>query len=368
MPLLMRSLRSTLRPKAPSPSSNILLPAPLFLQLPSTVRNLHASRPAQFLSPLLDSTHTLFTTLHGSSALPWAAILPLTALSIRLLFTLPMTIYTRRSTQRQLDLQPLLLAWRHQVRRDIKRRLGHLGPEYAQREEEKALRRKRRELYGRWRCGYWKTWLPAVQLPVWLLVMETIRGMCGASKGILGLIWGSGEVAGKAAMQSVAPPEDAPSGQLEDVDDAVNSVTDSAPALPSVLQDDAISASLRESSFSTEGALWFTNLSAPDPHLLLPFMLSGAMLLNLMPARRKTVPGTTQSAMARRLTNGLRVVALFAGPMTLQMPSAMLLYWISSSLLACLQGLVLDRLMPLRPPVPPCKPRAALSGEEARKV
>jgi inner membrane protein COX18 len=35
----------------------------------------------------------------------------------------------------------------------------------------------------------------------------------------------------------------------------------------------------------------------------------------------------------------------------------MLIYWISSSMLAYMQAAVLDRVMPIKPPVVPCKPR-----------
>jgi inner membrane protein COX18 len=105
-----------------------------------------------------------------------------------------------------------------------------------------------------------------------------------------------------------------------------------------------------EQSFATEGALWFPDLLAADPQMVLPFMLSGAILLNL-----SNSPGN--SLWQRRLKRTLGIVGLAMGPLTLQFPSAMLIYWISSSMLAYMQAAVLDRVMPIKTPVMPCKPR-----------
>ncbi|KAK6601189.1 hypothetical protein H4I95_08171 [Botrytis cinerea] len=106
---------------------------------------------------------------------------------------------------------------------------------------------------------------------------------------------------------------------------------------------------LLEPTFATEGALWFPNLLISDPMLILPFMLSGSILLNL------TGQGKPKSVFMKRLMNSLKVVALAIIPLTLQMPSAMLVYWTSSSLLAFGQAKMLDVFMPIRKPVVPCK-------------
>jgi len=193
--------------------------------------------------------------------------------------------------------------------------VGHLGPVVAQRTVVKKMREKQREIYTRFGCGRWKLFLPIVQLPIWLLAIETIRKMCGTRTGLLGLI--------AAQFSSSADPPSGPEGVLV------------------------------EETFATEGALWFENLLVPDPQLILPFMLSGVMFLNLSHAQR----GANQTIWQRRLMNSLKVVALAIGPLTLQIPSAMLVYWISSGLLAYTQGAILDKIMPVKPPVLPCKPK-----------
>lgn len=349
---LKRALRPAIRPSPPHSSgggsSFSIKASPTFFHLPASIRTFHASSPRPFLEPVLQSSHAIFSALHSTTGLPWYTILPLSALSVRLLLTLPTTLITRKSTQQQLDLHPLLLSWSHQIRRDIKQNAPHLGPVEAVRAEQKQLRIKRRELFSRWNCGYWKMWLSLLQLPVWLVVMETVRGMCGAGKGLLGIMLGSGQEAAAAATTKMVVS--ATGAEIS---------IDAGHLAAQVAVEDAARNALFEPSIATEGMLWFSDLSAPDPMLLLPFILSGSMLLNLMPSSRKALHGTTQTPLARRLTNILRVVALLIGPMTLQMPSAMLLYWISSSLMAFVQSIIISKVMPLRPPVQACRTRAS---------
>ncbi|KAI9697060.1 MAG: hypothetical protein M1836_005021 [Candelina mexicana] len=123
-----------------------------------------------------------------------------------------------------------------------------------------------------------------------------------------------------------------------------------------------------ESTFATEGAFWFPDLLVPDPHLLLPFILSGTMFTNIWLNTRLQNDGTEPSVFKRRLTNSLKFVALIIGPATLQMPSAMLVYWISSSSFAMLQNLLLDWIVPLDKPVKPCKPKTIESMQMNWKI
>jgi inner membrane protein COX18 len=214
-------------------------------------------------------------------------------------------------------LMPLISSWTHQLRKETMAEVGHLGPAVAQRTLVKKMRKKRKEIYERWDCGMWKSYISWLQLPIWLTAIEAIRRMCGKEVGLLGMIFGT-------------------SGEGKDIPEAL-----------------ATSGVGKELSFATEGALWFPDLLVPDPLLILPFMLSGVMFLNLANTSGAKNPSVGQ----RRLLNALKIVALAIGPLTLHVPSAMLVYWISSSSFALAQALVLDKLMPVKPPVVPCKPR-----------
>ena len=286
----------------------------LFLQLPPSCRTFHASPQPRFLDAAITSTHTLLEGLHSFTGLPWAYTLPLSALAIRTAFVLPFSIYSRRAAQKQATLTPLVMSWQHQLRKETMREVGHLGPGVAHSTLLKKTRKKRNEIYSRWGCGRWKMFLPIIQVPIWLTAIETIRKMCGTSTGLLGMIAAT-FTSGKDAAG---------------------------------LEDSAIITGVEtELSFATEGALWFQDLLLPDPQMILPFMLSGTILLNLTHAAPR---GMKMSTFQRRLSNSLKIVGLVIGPLILHVPSAMLVYWISSSMLAYTQALVLDRVMPVKPP------------------
>ncbi|KAI9829102.1 MAG: hypothetical protein M1832_000125 [Thelocarpon impressellum] len=284
------------------------------------------------LEATLSTTHSLLSSLHSATGLPWSATLPLAALLIRLSITTPLTLYTRRSQQRQLSLQPLLQGWQTRLRQTVISESSSLGPAECERLAKKAVRTKRRELHARWGCPAWKNWLPPViQLPVFLVVIETIRRMCGASAGLLTLA--------TSPFRSLPTPD---TPRTEALDALSSSVT---PDL----------------SMATEGpTLWLPSLLDPDPLLLLPFLLSGTLLTNIHLLGQRS-PGKQPTTFQRRLTTTLRLLALAIGPATLAVPSAMLLYWTASAGLAVAQTIVLERFMPLRLPVTPCRPRKARS-------
>jgi len=207
--------------------------------------------------------------------------------------------------QKQVELTPVLGAWKSHYRKEAMQKVGHLGPKVATQYVMKELLKKRTQMYARHDCALWKSWLPMIQLPIWLLVTETIRKMSGGEVGLLGLLFGkAGEVSGSGI----------------------------------------------EASLATEGGLWFPNLLLPDPYGALSFMLSGVMLLSLMTPRR-----ANQALWQKRLVNAGRVVACLVGPLMIQAPSGLLLYWISSTGIAYIQHTLLDIFMPIKQPVEPCK-------------
>jgi len=311
MSLLLRSRASFARP-----SSSKLSPASAFLQLPPSCRAFHASPRPQFLETFVTPAHALFEGIHSLTGLPWVYSIPLAALTIRTFISLPLSIASRRTIQKQRELDPLLQAWQSQLQAETMREVGHLGPDVAQKTMLQKHRRKRIEIYKRHGCPMSKTWLPVFQLPVFLGAVEALRMMAGTRQGLLGLIAGSFTSA------------DTPAAELEE-----SSMTH-----------------WYEPGFTTGGALWFPDLTVADPEMRLPFMLSASMLLSL-------TGGQKQSIWGKRLTRALATVAVIAGPLLLHMPSGVLVYWISSMLMAYGQTLALERFMPIPKQVVPCKPR-----------
>ncbi|KAI9832962.1 MAG: hypothetical protein M1826_000741 [Phylliscum demangeonii] len=292
-------------------------------------RSFHPTRARPFVEPVLSATHALLDTLHTTSGLPWITCLSLSALVLRA-STTPLYIYTRRLRQRQLDLQPLLHAWQHQITQQAIVQASSVRPRPSLTRVNGVMRHKRQELYRRWRCQQWKRFLPLAQLPVFLIAIETIRRMCGTHEGLLGLLL-------KHAAPSSSLPVDAPRDEV---------LASAAAAAPDVVT--------LEPSFATEGGLWVPDLLAPDPLLLLPFMLSGTLLANLyVGAANRTARQRKSAPWQKKLDYGLKAMALLIGPATLQVPSAMLVYWVSSSAFALGQNLLLDRWMALRSSLPP---------------
>ncbi|KAH7408056.1 60Kd inner membrane protein-domain-containing protein [Cadophora sp. MPI-SDFR-AT-0126] len=337
MPLL-RTLRPSTTSSTISPALKNLLLLPPSCRITnstnfhSNFRSFHATpRPQSLLLTSIHLSHDALTSLHTFTGLPWCYSIPLFALLLRTTLILPLSIYARRSTVKQISLIPLIESWKHPLRHETMREVGHLGPNVAQSTLLKKIRRKRGEIYKRHGCGTWKNFLSMAQIPVFLSVMEALRKMCGSKQGILGLMLGGNEVmeAGKGAMG------------------ADSRITGDG------LLDTAINIPL-ETSLATEGALWFPNLLLADPHLVLPFALSGTILLNILGGR---TPYAAMGLWRQRITRSLSLVALCIGPLMLNVPSALLIYWISSSGTAYLQGVLLNKFMPLPKPVLPCEPK-----------
>ncbi|KAL9027428.1 MAG: hypothetical protein Q9196_004047 [Gyalolechia fulgens] len=121
-----------------------------------------------------------------------------------------------------------------------------------------------------------------------------------------------------------------------------------------------------EPSLATEGALWFPDLLVPDPHLILPFILSATMFANISYQERTAKKtGLTPGAFQRRLGNAFKIVVLAVGPLTLAVPSAIHVYWISSSAFALASNIVLNWYSPT---VQPRKPKRAERGEEQTSI
>lgn len=321
MSLLLRSRASFARPSN-CPSK---FPAAL-LQLPTSFRSFHASSRPQSFDAIIAPAHALFEGLHNFTGLPWAYTIPLAALTIRTLITLPISIHGRRISLKRREITSVLEAWNHHLRKAAIKEKGHLGPVQTNHTFVTTSRQKRLELYRRHGCETWKALAPPLtQLPIFLTAIESLRRMFGMQSGLLGLA----------------------SASITGQDAADKSMTD-----------------WFEPTMSTEGALWFPDLTIADPMMLLPFMLSGSMLLNLKGGRYSEV----QTAGQKRIRRIFMTIAVVMGPLCLQMPSGILVYWTSSMLFAFGQALVLDKIMPIKKIIVPCKPRSPLRIGRSMKL
>ncbi|KAL9004870.1 MAG: hypothetical protein Q9188_002331 [Gyalolechia gomerana] len=240
------------------------------------------------------------------------------------------------------------------------------GPKACQKRFAKMFSHKSAEIYKRTGTQRWKSFLTYLQLPVWLTVIETIRRMCGTSGGLLGMIQDSlnksfSENTQVGDTQSISEP-----GRLESVFET-NDWKMPPPELVKVPGDiDEASVIPTEPSLATEGALWFPDLLVPDPHLILPFILSATIFANISYQERTAKKGgLTPGVFQRRLGNAFKIVVLAVGPLTLAVPSAIHVYWISSSAFALANNILLNRYSPT---VQPRKPRESERGDEETSI
>ena len=304
---------------------------PSYQPVPRSLRNLrsfHSTRPNQFIEPVLGQIHDLLVGFHTFTGMSWAATIPLSALFIRLCIAEPLHYASYKASQRRLDTLPLVAAWRQVITHQVMQKVGHLGPQRCQREILIGVRSKRLELYKRWKCQTWKNFLPLTTFPAWLAMIETLRRMCGARPGLLGM--GSDLLGGTSVEM--------------DPGKALDALKSSAVPL--------------EPSLAQEGALWFPDLLAPDPLLILPFILSGTLFASLhLTSRSQAREGRQPSFVVKSFEAVLKILALAIGPVMINLPSTLLLYWISSSVIALVSKFLTDRLLPFRRPPEPCKPR-----------
>lgn len=326
--------------RLPRPPAN---PSSLFLRLPSTYRSFHASPRPQYLETILPCANAALEFIHTSSGLPWALSLPLSALLLRITIVLPLSIYSRRRIQiAAANVNPVLQAWRHHFQRSAMKHNRGASPGFIEKRVEEQLKVKRKELSSRWGTQRWKLFMPSMIQPlVWLPLVETIRRMCGTKVGLLGII-------GNSLDKFFANPSEALETKLESYDPSAG--------LGAIID--------VEPSFAIEGILWFPNLLLPDPLMVpvLPMLVSGTMLLNVLTPRSTRKPPTAVLRFVKRIAV-LLCIAL--GPLTMQMPTAILVYWFSSAAFGCAQNHLLQRYMPIKYPVTSCRPLGRINQRES---
>ncbi len=289
-------------------------------------------------------THTALTSLHSFTGLPWSATIPCAAILIRAIVLSPVAISTYRIRERRNLLRPVTLAWLHFIRRKVFKEHSKEGPVACQKVVVKEFGRKKREIEKRNGTQVWKSALPLVQLPVFLVVVETLRKMCGTGVGLLGLFTRSFLKTDQSTLE----------GQVEDWREP--SAGSSEQSIPQAQVDQITAVVPLEQSFATEGAFWFPDLFVPDPLLILPFVLSGSMFLNIYYYSTLSQAGL-ESKWQRRIENIYKCLALAIGPLTLSVPTGILIYWISSSLCALGNAIALRWYFRPAPLFKPCKPR-----------
>lgn len=202
-----------------------------------------------------------------------------------------------------------------------------------------------------------------VTLPVFVSNVEVIRRMCAGPLGLLGNLVFRRSI-GEATHTGT------PTESTETLPAATTSATDLGEAAALTPRDVGFSISV-EPTFATEGCLWFPNLLESDPLHVLPFAVSALLVANMIPdhiAARRELFGLApvvgdkqavvmgQSRKRRAFQRTMLILAFAIGPITMDLPAAVHLYWLSSAAFSLAVSKGIKRAMPIpKNTIKPCR-------------
>ncbi|KAI1110991.1 hypothetical protein F5Y14DRAFT_335581 [Nemania sp. NC0429] len=315
----------------------------------------------------IEGTQSLLVDLHTATNLPWFLAIPLAAFAVGAVFRLPASVYAQRVLRRRTQCLPLLQAWNSRITHDVQREgipAERWVPEIKKR-QDKALHRMYRNLsLQNWRL--YSTSL--LGFPFWLIAIDGVRRLCGGPRGLIGsLVAGSAVPAESTRAAGADAATTASSLPLDPMADPSIFAADPTPASV-VAETTTATAHVVDPSLSFEGCLWFTDLTASDPYHILPLALSCTLVWNLIPKSDAPLADRLRIAFGRqpmstqaghdevelgrgwrsRLSRFMMALAILVGPLTMDLPAALHLYWLTSSATNALFMAVLRRLMPVK--------------------
>ncbi|KAJ0120834.1 hypothetical protein J7T55_015569 [Diaporthe amygdali] len=343
-----------------------LFPSRIRLSAASQKRNFGVADAAGYF---LKGSELLITNVHEVTVTPWFISLPLVAVVVSALIRTPLTLYTNSVQRRKAKLLPLIQAQYAQIGLGLRRKAV---PNVMDR-VTKAVKGRSKKMFRAFSINESRSsWGGLIGLPVFLSNLEIIREMCGGPRGLLGGLmygWqnqdGTATTASNTAAEGAIPPSTTPAIGAE------TSVVDISDLASSTTTPDVFTPLAMEPTFASGGCLWFPDLLAPDPYHVLPFAVSGLLLMHILPeteAELRNLFGMRPPAGTRNLVvaggrsrgmlafrRAMIVMALAIGPVTMNLPSALHLYWASSVGCSLVVTKGIRRLLPIpKVPVKPC--------------
>lgn len=337
------ALRTRVRPQSAKCLHHHELAPLTRLQLRGQRRNFSV---ADGVNGLLRCSEWLITNTHELTGAPWCVSIPLTALIVSLTIRAPFTIYAHQKARKTAKLWPLLQAQTAMIALGLRKKAV---PNLRARLVEVTKKRSKRLI--RAFAGSERNSIVGglATLPIFLSNLEVIRRLCGGPPGFMGLL--------TTAFRSEEPPTDATT-----VTTSVDATSTSAAPGTDLVQTaaststDFISTISMNPTFATEGCLWFPDLLQPDPLHILPFAVSAILIAHIIPdtlAARRELAGLSpvagdkrailmnQTKKRRAFQRTMLILACCVGPVTMNMPAALHLYWMASagSSLALTKGL-----------------------------
>lgn len=283
-------------------------------------RRFHASKPNLIVNEALQLSSSLFYFIHDTSGLSWGLSIPLTAGLCQLAFT-PLHYMVDRNRNLRAKGTTLLAAYRTAFQEQVLAQKENIGTETdarrAESQTKSRLKVKSKDLQRA--IGYRRSWLnflPLSYVPLWLSNVSALVDMCGINEEDSKVIAASG-----------------------------------------------LSGVSNEPALTTDGILWFTDLTIADPVLLLPIAAGGLFLTSVLVLR----PNPTEKP--TRLQMVLITFSLCSAPLFIAtgVSNAVLLAMMGSTAVTIVRRLALERLFDdPTAKVKPARPRTAVLKEQYR--
>ncbi|KAM6953002.1 cytochrome c oxidase assembly protein COX18, mitochondrial isoform 2-T2 [Lycodopsis pacificus] len=218
--------------------------------------------------------------VHQVSGLPWWLSIIVATLSVRTLITLPLATYQMVIIAKVEALQAEISELAKRLRYEVSFRAKEKGwtEKQSRFQFKKNLRQIVSQLYIRDNCHPFKASLLVwVQLPLWISLSLALRNL-------------------------------------------------------------SLDRSVLQADLAAGGALWFPDLTSPDPTWILPICLG---LTNLLIIEVFSLQRVNPSRFQKVVTNSIRAFSVLMIPIAATVPSSMALYWFTSSLVGFSHNLVL---------------------------
>lgn len=296
---------------------------PLYPLLSSSC-HIHIPRRSFSLEPatIVESLTNSLQYIHTSSGIPWWALIPVTTFALRGFWTFPLAVLQRLCIQKQAALRPIITATAPVLRLNLAKKVLEaasrtaygevptvtrvLLPLNQMRYEEimvlaaKEVRRRQKKLFREHGVQIYKTiFLPAAQVPLWVCMSITFRNLSG---------WSTWDVLSNKAL---------------------------------------------DPSLYSEGALWFSDLTAFDQFHIFPLALGAVALVNaewtfktLDLMKQHPPKRVIRTTFTDSLANLSRMSIVFLMAISLHAPTALTLYWLSSQVFSLIQNVFLDLVLP----------------------
>ena len=240
-----------------------------------------------YTSAIVVAMQDIMLYINNISGLPWWATIMSTTIALRVLITLPLARHQAITVAKMELVQPMISEIVEALKHNMVIRGKRMGkpPEEVNREFRIAARSHIKDIYKREKCNPLKLYvLPWAQLPLWIVVSLALRNISG-----------------------FFPRE-------------------------------AIGKSFCHPDLLTGGFSWISDLSSSDPYYILPAIIGIANLLNIEMNSLRRREASKWQVIITRIFRTLTIAMVFFAS---QVPSAMSLYWATSSSYGLVQNLAL---------------------------